>query len=178
MAVLAACTLEGRLSWISDPVSGSRHDNFTVKDSSVLHGADPKDYVGDKGFVGNDMITPFRKPAGGELLDWQKEFNTQVNKIRWVIDQVIGKLRMLWRSMRLNIPRRATGQRRKRLEQGKLWAPYISAEILASQHFRDVIVPGNQPFQLACRQGHAADRGVTAGELSRRSVRASQAGGP
>ena len=35
------------------------------------------------------MITPFRKPAGGELPDWQKEFNTEVNKIRWMIEQVI-----------------------------------------------------------------------------------------
>jgi hypothetical protein len=36
------------------------------------------------------MITPFKKPVGGELLDWQKEFNVEVNKIRWVIEQVIG----------------------------------------------------------------------------------------
>jgi hypothetical protein len=28
------------------------------------------------------MITPFKKPAGGKLLDWQMEFNTEVNKIR------------------------------------------------------------------------------------------------
>jgi hypothetical protein len=35
------------------------------------------------------MITPYRKPAGGELLDWQKEYNTEVNKIRWMIEQVI-----------------------------------------------------------------------------------------
>ena len=34
-------------------------------------------------------VTPFRKPAGGELLDWQEEFNTEVNKIRWMIEQVI-----------------------------------------------------------------------------------------
>ena len=34
------------------------------------------------------MITPFRKPAGGELLDWQKEYNSEVNKIRWMIEQV------------------------------------------------------------------------------------------
>src|SRR5437660_940324 len=43
----------------------------------------------DKGYIGNNMITPYRKPAGGELLDWQKEYNTQVNKIRWMIEQVI-----------------------------------------------------------------------------------------
>jgi hypothetical protein len=24
----------------------------------------------------SEMITPFKKPAGGELLSWQKEFNT------------------------------------------------------------------------------------------------------
>jgi hypothetical protein len=35
------------------------------------------------------MITPFRKPEGRELLDWQKEFNAGVNKIRWMIEQVI-----------------------------------------------------------------------------------------
>ena len=49
----------------------------------------PKNWVGDKGYIGNNMITPYRKPAGGELLDWQKEYNSQVNKIRWMIEQVI-----------------------------------------------------------------------------------------
>ena len=29
------------------------------------------------------------------LLDWQKEFNTQVNKIRWVIEQVIANFKTL-----------------------------------------------------------------------------------
>jgi hypothetical protein len=33
------------------------------------------------------MITPFKKPADAELLDWQKEFNAEVNKIRWVIER-------------------------------------------------------------------------------------------
>jgi len=45
----------------------------------------PKNWIGDKGYIGNITITPYRKPAGGELLDWQKEYNTQVNKIRWMI---------------------------------------------------------------------------------------------
>jgi hypothetical protein len=30
------------------------------------------------------MITPIRKPECRELLDWEKEFNTQVNKIRYL----------------------------------------------------------------------------------------------
>jgi hypothetical protein len=44
------------------------------------------------------MITPSKKPAGGELLDWRKEFNTQVNKIWHVIEQVIAHLKT-WRIM-------------------------------------------------------------------------------
>ena len=54
---------------------------------------DPKNWMGDKGYIGNGMITPFRKPEGRELLDWQKEFNAKVNKIRWMIEQVISHFR-------------------------------------------------------------------------------------
>jgi hypothetical protein len=42
------------------------------------------------------MIAPFKKPAGGELLDWQKEYNKEVNKIRYVIEQVIANFET-WR---------------------------------------------------------------------------------
>jgi hypothetical protein len=89
MNVQVACTIYGKLAWISDPVSGSRHDNYCQEESGVLLTVNPKNWIGDKGYVGNNMITPYRKPAGGELLDWQKEYNSQVNKIRWMIEQVI-----------------------------------------------------------------------------------------
>jgi hypothetical protein len=89
MNVQFACTLYGKVAWISDPIDGSRHDNHCLGESGVLVTMDPKNWMGDKGYVGNDMITPFKKPKGGKLLDWQKEFNTQVNKIRWVIEQVV-----------------------------------------------------------------------------------------
>ncbi len=59
---------------------------------------DPGNWIGDKGYVGNDMITPFKKPPGGELLAWQKEFNSGVNKIRWMIEQVISHFKN-WRIM-------------------------------------------------------------------------------
>ena len=80
----------------AQPCTG--HDNYCLGDSRVLEDADPLDWIGDKGFVGNEMITPFKKPAGGELLGWQKEFNKQVNKIRWVIEQVIANFKT-WRIM-------------------------------------------------------------------------------
>src|SRR5947209_1580585 len=89
MNVQVACTTYGKLAWISDPVDGSRHDNYCQEESGVLLTMNPKNWIGDKGYIGNNMITPFRKPAGGELLDWQEEYNIQVNKIRWMIEQVI-----------------------------------------------------------------------------------------
>lgn len=98
MNVQVACTIDGRLAWISDPISGSRHDNHCLGESGVLETLDPRNWTGDKGYVGNNMITPFKKPAGSELLDWQKEFNTQVNKIRYVIEQVIANFKT-WRIM-------------------------------------------------------------------------------
>jgi hypothetical protein len=47
-------------------------------------------------YVGNGMITPIKKPTHRDLLDWEKEFNKQVNKIRWIIEQVIANLKT-WR---------------------------------------------------------------------------------
>jgi DDE superfamily endonuclease/Helix-turn-helix of DDE superfamily endonuclease len=102
--VQVACTIYGKLAWISDPVSGNHHDNYCLGESDVLSGMNPKNWMGDKGYVGNEMITPFKKPAGGELLDWQKEYNTQVNKIRWMIEQVISHLKN-WTIMRTDYRR-------------------------------------------------------------------------
>ena len=55
-----------------------------------------ENWIGDKGYVGNDMITPIKKPPYRDLLDWEKEFNTAVNKIRYLIEQTIANLKT-WR---------------------------------------------------------------------------------
>jgi len=98
MNVQVACTLAGRLAWISDAINGSRHDTHCLSESGVLLTIDPGGWVGDKGYVGNNMITPIRKPANRKLLDWEKEFNRQVNKIRYVIEQTIANFKT-WRIM-------------------------------------------------------------------------------
>jgi hypothetical protein len=73
MLVLVACTLSGHISWISDPVEGRHHDSWCLDDSGLLGAGDAPDFIGDKGFAGKGMLTPFKKPQGGNLLDWQKE---------------------------------------------------------------------------------------------------------
>jgi hypothetical protein len=96
MNVQVAATLGGRLAWISDPIDGNRHDSHCLAEAAVLTGMDARNWMGDKGYVGNNMITPIKKPRHRDLLDWEKEFNTQVNKIRWIIEQVIAHLKT-WR---------------------------------------------------------------------------------
>ncbi|MCU1680649.1 MAG: superfamily endonuclease [Amycolatopsis sp.] len=98
MNVQVACTLAGGLAWISDPIEGSRHDTHCLRESEVLLTLDPGHWIGDKGHVGNEMITPIRKPACRDLLDWEKEFNTQINKIRYVIERTIANFKT-WRIM-------------------------------------------------------------------------------
>ena len=94
--VQVACQLDGTLSWISDPINGARHDTFALKESGVLITMDPSLWIGDKGYIGNAMLTPIRKPAHRALLDWEKEFNTQINKVRYVIERTIANFKT-WR---------------------------------------------------------------------------------
>jgi hypothetical protein len=94
--VQVACTLSGRLVWISDAIDGSRHDKYCLDESGILEGLKPGTGLGDKGYVGTGMLTPYKKPEGGQLLDWQKEYNTQINRIRYVIEQTIANVKT-WR---------------------------------------------------------------------------------
>jgi hypothetical protein len=102
--VQVVCDLNGTLAWISDPVDGCRHDTAALKISGVLHTLDPANWMGDKGYIGNDMLTPIRKPPHRELLDWEKEFNTAVNKIRYRIERTIANVKT-WRILHVDYRR-------------------------------------------------------------------------
>jgi hypothetical protein len=98
MNVQVACTLSGDLAWISDVLPGSRHDSYCLGESGALAEFPPGSWIGDKGYIGKGMIAPIRKPARRDLLDWEKEFTTAVNKVRYVIEQVIANFKT-WRIM-------------------------------------------------------------------------------
>lgn len=107
MNVQVACDLYGRLAWISDPIDGRRHDSAALKLSGVIDTLDPGDWIGDKGYIGADMITPIRKPPHRELLDWEKEFNTAVNRIRYLIERTIANFKT-WRILHTDYRRPLT----------------------------------------------------------------------
>ena len=98
MNVQVACTLAGSLAWISDPIDGRRHDTYCLGESGVLLTLEPSNWMGDKGYVGNNMMTPIKKPAHRGLLDWEREFNKHINKIRYVIERTIANFKT-WRIM-------------------------------------------------------------------------------
>ncbi len=98
MNVQIVSTLDGELAWISDPVFGCRHDTHCLRESGALPIDSPDNWVGDKGYDGNGMITPYKKPIYRDLIDWEKDYNTQVNRIRYVIEQVIANFKT-WRIM-------------------------------------------------------------------------------
>ncbi len=90
--------LSGDLMHISDPLPGCTHDAKGIHETGVADHLGPDNGIGDKGYIGTGVTTPFRKPPGGELLDWQKEFNTAINKIRYVIERAIANFKT-WRCM-------------------------------------------------------------------------------
>lgn len=92
------CDTLGELRYVSDPLPGKTHDAKAVVDLELANILRPDNSLGDKGFIGAGPTTPFRKPPGGELLDWQKEFNTAINKIRYVIERAIANFKT-WRCM-------------------------------------------------------------------------------
>src|SRR5437879_3915836 len=97
----------------SEPLPGKTHDAKAFDDLGLTDTLRADNSIGDKGFIGTGPTTPFRKPPGGELLDWQKEFNTAINKIRHVIERAIANFKT-WRCMFTDY-RRATTNLHNRL---------------------------------------------------------------
>ena len=85
--------LRGDLLFVSEPVTGHNHDMTALAETETVDIiAAAYSGIGDKGYQGSDFITPFKKPQGGELLDWQKEFNAQVNKLRAPVERAIDRI--------------------------------------------------------------------------------------
>jgi len=82
-------SLRGDLLFVSEPITGHNHDMTALAETETADIiAAAYSGIGDKGYQGSDFITPFKKPQGGELLEWQKEFNVQVNKLRAPVERM------------------------------------------------------------------------------------------
>lgn len=95
---LIITNLQGRVIFVSDPVTGNQHDMGKLKGSAaekILKKA--AGVFGDKGFIGTDYITtPIRKPKSRNLLEWEKEWNREVSSFRAPVERAVADLKV-WR---------------------------------------------------------------------------------
>ena len=105
MNVQIAATLNGDVAAIGPvPVNGARHDAYAFGASglkALLENFREKDSTAaDLGYVGVSGIgiVPFKRVSGGELKDWQREFNTVYSKMRSAVEHAVAKVKT-WRML-------------------------------------------------------------------------------
>ena len=95
---LIVTNLAGRVTFVSDPVSGKQHDMAKLKGSEcemILKLAG--DAIGDKGFIGTDYtITPIRKPKHRDLYKSEHDYNNQISSLRAPVERAVANLKT-WR---------------------------------------------------------------------------------
>jgi len=92
---LIIANLSGRITFVSDPVPGSKHDMAKLKGSDcemILKKAGG--VFGDKGFIGTDFITtPVRKPQYRDLYMREHDYNNQVSSFRAPVERAVAQLK-------------------------------------------------------------------------------------
>lgn len=92
-----ACLLNGDPVFISDPLDGRVHDAVAYGETEVKEIVESSGGgIGDKGYQGTGLITPRKKPKGGELSKKDKECNAGVSALRAPVEQVIAHFKT-WR---------------------------------------------------------------------------------
>jgi hypothetical protein len=85
-------------------VRGARHDAYAFEASGLKEllekSRNPDETAADLGYIGVDGIgtVPFRKPKGGQLKDWRREFNACLSKIRAAVEYAVAKMKA-WRML-------------------------------------------------------------------------------
>jgi transposase len=93
----AIATLGGDLIFVSEPVTGHNHDMTALAETETADVmAAAFSGIGDKGYQGSGYITPIKKPKYRKLLDWEKEFNAEVSRLRAPVERAIAHLKS-WR---------------------------------------------------------------------------------
>ena len=91
------CLLDGSAVYISDPLPGKTHDVAAFRDTPVEGIVNSSGGgIADKGYQGSGMVTPRKKPKGGKLVAWEKEYNADVSSLRAPVERLIAHFKS-WR---------------------------------------------------------------------------------
>jgi DDE superfamily endonuclease/Helix-turn-helix of DDE superfamily endonuclease len=91
------CLLDGDPVYISDPLAGRTHDAAAIAGTPVAEiVANSGGGIGDKGYQGCDMVTPRKKPPGGELSVGDKKNNAAISALRAPVERFVAHFKS-WR---------------------------------------------------------------------------------
>ena len=82
--------LDGAAAWISGPLPGKTHDAKAFKETGAAGIVEESGGgFGDKGYQGSGLVTPKKKPQGGELTMSDKEYNSQIASFRAPVERLV-----------------------------------------------------------------------------------------
>ena len=82
--------LDGTAVWISDLLPGKTHDAKSFTDTGAAQIVEKSSGgFGDKGYQGTGLVTPKKKPEGGELTMSDKEYNSQISSLRAPVERLV-----------------------------------------------------------------------------------------
>jgi DDE superfamily endonuclease/Helix-turn-helix of DDE superfamily endonuclease len=82
--------LDGTAVWISGPLPGKTHDAKAFKETGAAGIVkESGGGFGDKGYQGSGLVTPKKKPKGGELTMSDKEYNSQIASFRAPVERLV-----------------------------------------------------------------------------------------
>jgi len=89
--------LTGNPVYISDPLDGHVHDATAYEETAVKKIVESSGGgIADKGYQGTGLITPRKKPKGGELSKKDKQCNAEISALRAPVERVIAHFKS-WR---------------------------------------------------------------------------------
>jgi hypothetical protein len=91
------CRLDGDAIYISDPLPGCTHDAkafITTPVAEIVRSSGGG--IGDKGYQGCGIVTPRKKPPGGELSEGDKADNAVISGLRAPVERLVAHFKS-WR---------------------------------------------------------------------------------
>jgi hypothetical protein len=108
--VQVVATLSGRLTDVGEPCPGSMHDSRAFEESGIAarwaahyQPAGPG-MLGDKGYQGTGIATPYKKPPKRELTDVRRACNTALDRVRAAVERAIAHLKC-WKVLKTGFRR-------------------------------------------------------------------------
>jgi len=108
--VQVVANLAGRVVDVGDPCPGGMHDRKAFDVSGIAarwaghHAPGGPGMIGDKGYQGAGIASPYKKPRGRELTEVRRACNTALNRLRAAVERAIAHLKC-WKVLKTGFRR-------------------------------------------------------------------------